>query len=229
MAQLLHPQSPSNFKFTPHEMDDRSRSIFQNIPSQKPHDMQKKIVPLEEVWKIDMSHEDIMNDPAEASLERLVVLLNWTLLSAVVYMVLNSSYLCGAAFRASFDDASTRKLLLKLAQVANGPILDHSFSAQSIHTSLPQYTLYRGFVYTSILLGFVVAFLIILGKSFMGRYTLDLTMSSRRNPRRLYKSRRQSLPMPTCLRLTLESLPTVLPLAQAVFTMAIFVTYHFAL
>jgi hypothetical protein len=144
-------------------------------------------------------------------------------------MVLNSSYLFGAAFRAPFDDASTRELLLKLAQVTNGPILDHSFSAPSIQTSLPHYTLYRGFVYTSILLGFVVAFLIILGKSFIGRYTLDLTMSSRHNPRRLYKYRRRALPMPTCFRLTLESLPTALPLAQVVFTIAILVAYHFAL
>jgi hypothetical protein len=43
--------------------------------------MPKKIAPLEEVCEIDMNDEEIVDDPAEASLDRLVVLLNWTLLS----------------------------------------------------------------------------------------------------------------------------------------------------
>jgi len=142
-------------------------------------------------------------------------------------MVLNTSYLFGAAFRAPFANPSTHELFLKLAQIMQGPTLDHSFSAPSALTSLPPYTFYRGFVCTSILIGFIVAIFIILGKSLMGLYTLDLTMSSCHNPHRLGKSRRQS--MPAWSRQTLESLPTALPLAQVMLTIAILATHHFAL
>lgn len=142
-------------------------------------------------------------------------------------MVLNSSYLFGAAFRAPLGDAFTRELLPKLAQIAGDPMLDHLFSAPQ--TSLLHYTIYRGLVYTSILLSFVIAFLIILGKSFMGRYTLDLRMPSRRDPCHLPQSRRESLPMPAWFRLILESLPIALPIAQVVLTVAILVTHYFAL
>lgn len=144
-------------------------------------------------------------------------------------MVLNTSYLFGAALRAPFVDPSTHELFLKLAQITQGPTLDHSFSAPSALTSLPHYTFYRGFVYTSILVGFLVAIFIILGKNLMGLYTLDLTMTSCHDPHRLGKSRRQSLPMPAWSRQTLESLPNALPLAQVMLTMAILVTHHFAL
>lgn len=143
-------------------------------------------------------------------------------------MVLNSSYLFGTAFRAPYRDASTRELLQKLGQITNGPMLHHSLSTLSAQIP-PHYTLYRALVYTNILLGFVVAFLIILGKNFMGRYTLDLTTLFRRHPHRLSKPRTQSLPLPTWFRLTLECLPTAFPFAQVVFTTALLFAHHFAL
>jgi hypothetical protein len=94
----LRSKTPSNFMPTPHEMDDRQsqsparsihigletspsmyRSIFQNIHSQKHHGTQeKRFAYLDDFWR---NEEEILDDSADASLDRFVVLLNWTLLS----------------------------------------------------------------------------------------------------------------------------------------------------
>jgi hypothetical protein len=55
------------------------RSIFQNIHSQKHHGTQeKRFAYLDDFWR---NEEEILDDSADASLDRFVVLLNWTLLS----------------------------------------------------------------------------------------------------------------------------------------------------
>ena len=81
MVQPLHSYSSSSVKPTPREMNDRqSKSTIhvQNIP----FDMQeKRSVYLEEVGGQEMKDEEIVDDTSADGLDRLVVLLNRTLLS----------------------------------------------------------------------------------------------------------------------------------------------------
>ncbi|KAG1807953.1 uncharacterized protein BJ212DRAFT_1485233 [Suillus subaureus] len=156
---------------------------------------------------IPESEEEEILSANETSLEMLVVILNWTLISAVI-----TGSIWGLAFNApppGSPDAPT----------------------QESQMSSLRYTLSRGVLLVGSLLSFCVALIIGLGKNLMRQYTLTLILPPY-GPRRLPKHRAQSLraiptSVPTWFMQLLKTLRCIFPVIQFVITIMLLVLYWF--
>ncbi|KAG1737802.1 hypothetical protein EDB19DRAFT_932643 [Suillus lakei] len=211
MYQPMYTDSPS-----------RSQSYSQEIPSRKSCDTQEEAIAclerIKDMIKDKLAKEELIDDPAEVVLDRLGVSLDWTLLTAVIFMIMGTSYLRSPAF-AVVGNATTHELYLKLSQITNGTAMNDVFLALLAQTpQSPRYTLSRGLVQISILSSFFFALIAILGKLIIGRNGLYLNVASRRKPRR------QSLLGPSSFTsrwmLILKSLPNTFLLNQLLLVIA---------
>lgn len=212
-------------------MDDRSQGHSKEIPYLS-CDLQKELFTCLEqardVIEQKLAEEETVDDPAEVVLDRIVVLLDWTVIPAVMFLILGTVYLRSPAI-AVFGDATTHELVLKLTQITKDAATRDMFLALLARTPSPEsprFALSRGLAHISILSSSFVIFLIVLGKLFMGCPGLHLTMSSRR----IHKCRRQYLPGSSRgFILALKPLPHAFLLAQFALYAAIAVAHHFKL
>ncbi|KAG1818986.1 uncharacterized protein BJ212DRAFT_68157 [Suillus subaureus] len=205
---------------------------FQEILSRKSCDTQEELVAylerIRDVIKDNLADKELIDDPAEVALDRLVVSLDWTLIAAMIFMVMGISCLRSPAF-AAIGNARTHELYLKLTEITKDPAMNDVYRALLAQTSdSHRYTFYRRIVQTSILSSIFFAFLALLGKLSMGRNGLYLNMPSRR------KSRSQSFFRPSpfiprWLMLVLKPLPNTFIISQLLLCIAFVVAHHLAL
>jgi hypothetical protein len=181
-------------------------------PSRESCDMEKQqFADLEKVEGLipDLEEEEILNSN-EVALEMLVVVLNWTLCSAVI---------TGSIYWLQFN-----------APPPGSPV-NVDAPTHEPHTPSMRYTLSRGVLFVGSLLSFSVALLIVLGKILMRQRTLTLRLppyGPRRLPRHMVQ-RLRAIPasMPTWFMQLLKSLQCIFPLIQFVITIALLVLFWF--
>ncbi|KAG2119392.1 hypothetical protein DEU56DRAFT_121072 [Suillus clintonianus] len=182
-------------------------SATQDNSCHEPRDMEKRqFADLEKVGGLAAEYESTEEEetlrPAEAALEMLIVVLNWSLFSALITGSIWALQLISPRPDASMHDPSPRHALSPLS---------------------------HGVLFVGSILSFSVAFLIVLGKSLMGQYTLTLRLPPF-GLRSLPKSRVQDLraiptSMPTWFMGILKSLRFILPLIQFLVTAALLAIY----
>lgn len=190
-------------------MDD---SAFKCNPLHEPCDMEKQqIADLEKVeGLIPESEDEEILSPNEVALEMFVVVLNWTLFSAVI---------TGSVWWLQFN--------------APRPDFPVNVGAPPHEPQTPslRYKLSNGVFFVGSSLSLCVALLIVLGKILMRQHTLTLRLPPF-GPRRLPKYRVQSLraipaSMPPWFMQLLKSLQFIFPFIQFVITMALLTLFWF--
>ncbi|KAG2039440.1 hypothetical protein BDR03DRAFT_998823 [Suillus americanus] len=187
-------------------MDDRCNTLHE------PHDMEKQqFADLEKVEGLipELEEEEILSHN-EVALEMLVVVLNWTLFSAVI---------TGSIWWLQFNAPQS-------GSPVNTDIPTHEPQTPSL-----RHTLSRGVFFVGSLLSFCVVLLIVLGKILMRQHTLTLRLPPY-GPRSLPKYKVQCLraiptSMPPWFMQLLKSLQCIFPLVQFVITIALLVLYWF--
>ncbi|KAG1740535.1 uncharacterized protein EDB91DRAFT_354842 [Suillus paluster] len=234
MFQPLHPDNPSS-KFTPREMSQKLSQEIASLPCDTQKDLLACLERVRDVLEDKSAEEEMVDDPAEVVVDRLAVSLDWTLITAVVFVILGTSYLGSPAFT-TFGNSTTHELLLKLTQITNDTAMNDAFLALLAQTpshESPHYVLSRMIVHTSIVSSYFVAFVIGVGKLRTGRHGLQLNMPSHRKHRSLLGSNKylpgSSQFTPMWFMVALTRLPYAFALAQLVFCMAIIVTHSLAL
>lgn len=181
-------------------------------PPHKLCDMEKQhFVDLEKVeGLVPEEEEEELLSSDEASLEVLIVMLNWSLFSTMI---------SGSLWWFKFNEPP--------------PASPVSVDAPTHEPQTPslRYTLTQGVLVVGISLSFCLVSLIILSKLVMRQYTLTLRRPPD-GPRRLPRSRIQSLraisaSMPTWFMQLLKSLQFISPLIQIVGTLVILVLFWF--
>ncbi|KAG2128284.1 hypothetical protein DEU56DRAFT_758472 [Suillus clintonianus] len=248
MSQPLYTDNPSS-KYAPGEKDDRQTQLIscwltlsqnhsQEIISSKSLDSQEELIAclerFKDLIKDNLAEEELIDDPAEVVLDRLAVSLDWTLVTAMFFMITGMLYLRLSAF-AAFGNATTHQLLLQMTQITNDTATNNVLLALLEQTSpeSPPYTLSRELVQTSVLSSCLFATLMILGKFFMGRNGINLNMPYRRRSRSLLESRRHSLlgSSPDTSRrliLILSPLPNTFLYTQLLLGIAFVVSHYLA-
>ncbi|KAG1744604.1 uncharacterized protein EDB91DRAFT_1123349 [Suillus paluster] len=188
-------------------MDDSSQPASKDIPFQKPLDTQKEkfsgMKGDKEPIVGELEEEEILNSE-EVALEGFVANLNFTLVSAILYMVICWTHMLGQ----------------------DCPVGPATHERQTLPP--PQCALLHRILFVCGLLSLCVAFPIVLGKILMGQYKIKVRLPFYGPPLRLPKSQRQflrgiSASMPTWFMQILKSLSLVFPAVQFVMTVVLLV------
>ncbi|KAG2355013.1 hypothetical protein BDR07DRAFT_1613914 [Suillus spraguei] len=171
----------------------------------------QQFVDLEKVeGLVPESEEEEILSSNEASMEMLVVMLNWTMFSAMI---------TGSIWWFKFNEPPP------------GSSVNVDAPTHEPQTPSLRYTLTQGVLFVGVSLSFCVVFLIVLSKIVMRQRTLTLRRPPD-GPRRLSRSRIQSLraipaSMPTWFMQFLKSLQYLFPLVQFVVTFALLALFWF--